>query len=379
VTLKKTAFVIAITLVLIVLYYQSRQPKPVKVDSALVEKGVVKATVANTRVGTVKACRRAYLAPATGGKVAKLSVHEGDKVKQHQLLLEVWNEDLKAQLELQQAQIRVDQNSAEQACQLGDVAKREASRFSRLQKFNHIVSEQQVDTKITDAKAQGAACRAAQAAVEVGRASLTMAQAAVQRTLLHAPFDGTVAEINVELGEFVTPSPPGIPTLPAIDLMDVSCLLVSAPIDEVDAPQVKLGMAACIALDAFKDKRCSGKVTRIAPYVLEKEKQARTLEIEAVLTDPAELAGLLPGYSADIEIVLAEKTAVLKIPTEAVFDAHTVLLVNRDNILEKRNFTAGLANWNSVEVVSGLREGDRVVTSIGEDGVVPGASVIVSE
>ena len=55
------------------------------------------------------------------------------------------------------------------------------------------------------------------------------------RTELRAPFDGTVAEINGELGEVVTPSPIGVATLPAVDLMDISCLYVSAPIDEVDA------------------------------------------------------------------------------------------------------------------------------------------------
>lgn len=378
--MNRNVFIIAAVLLSgIAFYYYGRQPKPVKVSSARVEKGQVRATVANTRVGTVKACRRAYLAPAAGGQVAKLSVRESDGVKRNQLLLEVWNEDLKAKVELQQAQIKVDQDNAEQACQMGNAASREADRFLRLQKFNHIVSEQQVDAKLTDAKARQAACRAARAAVEVGQATLAMAQAEVRRTLLYAPFDGTVAEINVELGEFVTPSPPGIPTLPAIDLMDVSCLFVSAPIDEVDAPLVRPGMKACVVLDAFKDKRCSGTVTRLAPYVLEKEKQARTLEVEVRLTDPRDLAGLLPGYSADIEVVLAEKTAVLKVPAEAVFDGHSVLVINRDNILEKRDFRPGLANWTAVEAVSGLREGDRVVTSIGEDGVAPGASVSVAE
>ncbi|OYV18929.1 MAG: Efflux transporter, RND family, MFP subunit, partial [Methylococcaceae bacterium NSM2-1] len=181
-----------------------------------------------------------------------------------------------------------------------------------------------------------------------------------------------VAEINVELGEYVTPSPPGIATLPAIDLLDVSCLYVSAPIDEVDAPQIKTGMSACVSLDAFAEKRCSGTVSRIAPYVLEKEKQARTVEVEVKLTDPNDIKDLLPGYSADIEVLLASKQQALKVPAEAVLENNRVLLMQADGLLEERVFKPGLANWNTVEVLSGLNVGDRVVLSVGRDGVVAG-------
>lgn len=91
---------------------------------------------------------------------------------------------------------------------------------------------------------------------------------------------------------------------------------MSAPIDEVDAPQVKVGMSACVSLDAFAEKRCSGTVSRIAPYVLEKEKQARTVEVEVKLSDIKDLQELLPGYSADIEVLLASKERALRVPTE---------------------------------------------------------------
>jgi len=352
-------------------YYQ--RPKPVEVEIVSLEAGEVRATVSNTRVGTVKACRRAYLAPAAGGQVARLNVKEGDKVRQDQLLMEVWNQDLKAQLALQEAQIRANQAAAEQTCQLKAGAIREAERISRLQKFNQIVSEEQVDTKVTNAKAQSASCRSAREEIEVSQARRDAAQAAIERTLVKSPFDGTVAEINVELGEYVTPSPPGIPTLPAIDLLDVSCLYVSAPIDEVDAPQIKTGMAACVSLDAFEGKRCSGTVSRIAPYVLEKEKQARTVEVEVKLTDPKDLNELLPGYSADIEVLLAGKPKALRVPAEAVIENHKVLLLNDDGLLVERSFKPGLANWNYVEVLEGLQPGDQIVLSIGQDGVVAGA------
>ena len=371
-------FLIILVSALVVLglaYFYKKQPEPVEADIYTVGRGEVKTTVSNTRVGTIKACRRALLAPATGGQVANLYVKEGDRVKQNQLLLEVWNEDLKDQVNLQKAQINANQASAEQSCQLGANAEREARRAAQLYKDKHFVSEEMVDSKRTTARSSQAACLAARQNIKVSERRLEAAQAAVDRTLLIAPFDGTVAEINAELGEYVTPSPPGIPTLPAIDLMDISCLYVSAPIDEVDAPQVRTGMTACVSLDAFPEKRCSGTVTRIAPYVLEKEKQARTVDVEVKLTDPKDLAELLPGYSADIEVVVAGKPNALRIPAEAVMENNRVLLVKDNGLLEERAFEPGLRNWSTVEVISGLREGDRIIKSIGQEGIKAGAYV----
>jgi HlyD family secretion protein len=376
---KKTLFIVIGIVLIVVVYLFSKQREYVEVEVATVEQGEVRATVSNTRVGTVKACRRAYLAPATGGQVAELHVKEGDSVKQNQLLMEIWNKDLKAQVTLQDAQIRANRAEAEQVCQLGAGAEREADRALRLQKFNQIISEEQVDIKTTGARAKRASCNAAHEAIAVSQANRDAVQAAVERTLVLAPFDGTVAEINAELGEYITPSPPGIPTLPAIDLLDVSCLYVSAPIDEVDAPQIKTGMSACVSLDAFAEKRCSGTVSRIAPYVLEKEKQARTVEVEVKLTDPNDIKDLLPGYSADIEVLLSSKPKALRVPAEAVLENNKVLLMHEDGLLEERSFKPGLVNWNTVEVLSGLNAGDKVVLSVGKEGVAAGAYARVQQ
>ena len=150
-------------------------------------------------------------------------------------MLSLWNDDLVAQKQLAEQETTAARASADQACLLADNAKREATRLEDLFKKKQ-VSEQQTDTARTQARAQQAACQAGRANVEVSKARVAVAQAAVERTLLRAPFPGVIGEINGELGEFVTPSPTGVATLPAIDLFDTSCLYISAPIDEVDAP-----------------------------------------------------------------------------------------------------------------------------------------------
>jgi len=373
---KPVLLITALVLIAAAVAY-GRRPAPIEVEAYTVGAGEVRSTVSNTRVGTVKACRRAYLAPATGGQVAELYVRESDSVQRGQLLLEVWNQDLKAQVDLHKVDIKSKRASAEQTCQLAGGATREAARLSRLQQHKQIVSVEQVDKSVTGSKSQQAACRAAILAVEVAEAQLAVAEAAVRRTLVLAPFDGRVAEVNAELGEFVTPSPPGIPTLPPIDLLDLSCLTVSAPIDEVDAAAIKTGMMACVSLDAFADKRCSGVVSRVAPYVLEKEKQARTVEVEVTLKDPQDLNELLPGYSADIEVLIAQKDSALRVPAEAVLENNRVFVIGADNTLREQRFQPGLSNWSYIEILSGLNAGERVVLSIGKDGVAAGAKVSV--
>jgi len=373
--IKTRVFLLLLLVLAGVWIWKFKQPAGIPVTLTRVERGPVTRSVANTRAGTVKACRRSHLSPAAGGQVATLNVKEGDHVSKGQLLLEVWNDDLKAALDLVAIQSSSLRAKADQACYLAEGAKRDARRVERLL-ARSLVSAEDVDQAKTRALASQAACRAARAEVQVNQARIERANSELERTLLRAPYDGVVAEVNAELGEYVTPSPPGIPTLPAIDLLDLSCLYVSAPIDEVDAPGIHIGMPACVSLDAFPDQRCNASVRRIAPYVLDREKQARTVEVEVEIRDPADRRKLLPGYSADIEITLERHDQVLRIPTEAIMENDQVLVFDpRTSRLQARSITRGLTNWQLTEVTRGLDEGERIVTDPGARGIEAGIRV----
>jgi HlyD family secretion protein len=357
-------------------WYWMRE-KPVAVAVAKVETGSVEATVANTRAGTVKACRRARLAPQSGGQIAHLLVHEGERVAAGQVLLELWNEDLSAQEKLSRQQLNSAQAGIQQACTVAAQFERDAERTRQL-KARGFVSDARLDQAVSDAKARRAACDAARADVGQARERIAVAQAGLDRTQLRAPFAGIVAEVTGELGEFTTPSPPGIPTPPAIDLIDDSCLYVSAPIDEVDAPHVQVGMVARITLDAIAGRHFDGKVRRIAPYVLDLEKQARTVEVEVQFDDPAATKALLVGYSADVEIVYTTRSNVIRIPTAALLDGDKVLALRPgDERLEERQVKTGLSNWENTEITAGLKAGEHIVTSLDRAGVKAGVRVVV--
>jgi HlyD family secretion protein len=351
------------------------RPKPIAVVLGKPDRGVVDSTSTNTRAGTVTACRRAKLAPPTGGQIARLNVKKGERVRAGQILLELWQEDLAAQLQLARNQLASARSRAEEACIAADVAEREASRSKQLREQG-FVSEEVVDRAVSAANVRRAGCNAARADIRQSESRISAARAAQSRTVLRAPFAGVVADITGELGEFTTPSPPGIPTPPAIDLIDDSCLYVTAPMDEVDAPRIVVGQAGRISVDALPGQKFDGRVRRIAPYVLDREKQARTVDVEVEFADPAQFKVLLVGYSADVEIVLETRQNTLRVPTQALLEGNRMLVYRPDGTLEERRIEAGLANWQHTEVVSGLSESEQFVLSLERPGVKAGAKVV---
>ena len=252
-------------------------------------------------------------------------------------------------------------------------AQRDADRTAQLA-AKGFVSPQSTENARADARARQANCEALAADVKRAQAQIRITQVGLERTTLTAPFAGIVAKITGEVGEFTTPSPPGIPTPPAVDLIDDSCLYVSAPMDEVDAPRLKPGQPARITLDALPGKVFAGHVRRIAPYVTEVEKQARTVDVEVDFDTPPE-AALLVGYSADVEAIIERRDKVLRVPTQAIQQDGTVLVLGKDDTLETRHLKTRLANWAFTEVVSGLGAGDRVLLSFDQENVKAGVKV----
>ena len=349
------------------------RPEPIPVEVVEVGRGTVAETVTNTRAGTVKACQRAKLAPPAGGQIARLPVKKGDRVAAGQVLLELWNDDIRAQLAVTERDAAAARARREEACVSAKVARRESNRLASLVE-RKLVSTELAERAEGEADAREAACRAAAEQVRVSESRIDAARATLERTLLRAPFAGTVAEINGEIGEFVTPSPVGIPTPPAVDVVDTSCIYITAPIDEVDAPRVREGMPARVTLDAFRDRSFKAHVRRVAPYVIDTEKQARTVEVEAEIDELGE-ALLLPGYSADVEVILAERTDVLRVPTRALIEGKRVYVLE-DGVVRSRDVTTGIGNWEYTEVTAGIDAGARVVVSIDREGLADGVPAV---
>jgi HlyD family secretion protein len=360
-------------------WWSLREPEPVVVKVQAATLGTVEEIVANTRAGTLKACRRARLAPSIGGQIKTLAVREGDRVKAGDLLLELWNDDLAAQVTLAEREADAAEARSRSACLNAENAEREAARQVKLEQ-RHLTSEELLDRAITAAKAGRADCEAAAATARVSVAQIGLARANLAKTRLTAPFAGIVAEVSGELSEYATPSPPGIPTPPAVDLIDDACHYVSAPIDEVDAAKVRTGAEVRVTLDAFGDRVFPARVRRLAPYVLDAEKQARTLEVEVEVIDPPVELVWLAGYSADVEILVERREGVLRVPTAALKPDGTLLILDQAaGRLRQRAVQTGLANWEQTQITGGIEPGALVVLSSDQEGIVDGARAILGE
>ena len=355
-----------------------KRPKPIAVLLVAVEQGRVESSIANTRAGTVEACQRTKLSATIGGRIEVLAVKEGDRVKKGQLLMKLWNDDQQAQSALALTQVETARKRVTEACTVAANAENEAARQSSLFKQGFISRSREEQAR-SEAQARRAGCDAAKADVVQAQARVSATRVEQRRTVLYAPFAGTVAKIVGEVGEYSTPSPPGVPTPPAIDLIDDSCLYISAPMDEVDAPKIVAGQPVRISFDALPKQSFPGKVKRVAPYVSALEKQARTVDIEATLDPDQAPQRLLVGYSADVEVILATREDVVRVPTSALQEGSRVLVAGADGTLQERKVKTGLSNWEFTEVLDGLKAGDRVVTSLEREGVKAGATFVADD
>jgi HlyD family secretion protein len=193
--------------------------------------------------------------------------------------------------------------------------------------------------------------------------------------VLRAPFDGVVADVTIEVGEWTTPSPPAVPVPPVIEMLDALSIYVSAPMDEVDSAKIHLEQPVRVTLDPYPDQSFDGRVSLVDPYVLDVEAQNRTVGIEVELADAAFASTLLPGTSADVEVILSVHQDVLRIPTSALLQGNEVMVLE-DGVLARRSVESGLRNWDWTEITGGLAAGDRVVTSLDRAEVKAGAEAV---
>ena len=348
-------------------------PQPVQVTVVQAERGRVESTVTNTKAGTVTARRRGRLSPETGGRVVAIPHREGTLVEAGDVLLRLDDASQRAQVVLAQRQLRAVEAEREAACLTAEQADREFQR-NRALADQQLISVDVLDRLESAARAATATCQAAAAMIESARAAIQVAKANLDKTILHAPFNGVIAELTVELGEWITPSPPGIPIPSVIDLIDMSSVYISAPMDEVDSARIHAGQPAKVTIDPFPDQVFPGRVVRVAPYVLDIEAQNRTVEIEVELEVNGVARTLLPGTSSDVEVILEVREDVLRIPTPTLL-AGTAVMVIEEAVLVRRPVEVGVRNWDYIEIISGLAAGEEIVSSLDRAEVQVGAEV----
>lgn len=373
---RRLLVILAVILVFVALRLTVWRPGAIPVEVFAVEPGRVEATVVNSRAGTVESRLRAEMSPGIAGLVSAIPVEKGEAVVRGQVLLQIDDAEHRANAQLAERSLDAARATAREARLDADQAQRDLKRAEDL-RSRDLASEQRLEEAQTRAQVTEVETVAAAARVKEAEAALELARATLQKTTMRAPFDGVVLDVTTEVGEWISPSPPGVMIPAVIDVIAPDSLYVSAPIDESDVESLRLDQPCRITLDAFRDRAFTGRITYIASFVETTQQQNRTLEVEADFLESELPANLLPGLSADVEVILDAHEDVLRIPSFALLEGDVVLVVDGDRLVS-REVETGLRNWEFVEVLGGLAEGELVVTSLDRPEVEAGVRVEVT-
>jgi HlyD family secretion protein len=195
-----------------------------------------------------------------------------------------------------------------------------------------------------------------QASVAVAEQDLAQAQLDLEQATLRAPFAGIVSSIDIVTGSIVSANSA------VLTLVDRSPLHVDLTLSENDVAQVALGQQVDLSLDALPGSQASGTVTYIAPSG-DENNGVVTYKVRVSFPDDPQVK---VGMSANLKITTAEKEAVLLVPNSALLPAGSGKAVqqpNADGSVREVPVSTGLSDGVSTEIISGLNEGDRVVTT----------------
>lgn len=351
-----------------------RKSIPVRTARAMV--GTVREVVSASAAGEVAPAIHATLRAEIAGRVVALLARRGARVKMGELILSIDAADLDARLKQAQAAASAAMAQRAQAEARLATLRRQAERAQLLAQRGAGPMQLSEDAQ--------ASVTEAERALQVADGQLAQAQAALQaarvqrrRAELVAPFAGLLTDVAVSVGDSLTPG------VPVVEVIDDSRLHVDATVDEADAARVRIGQLAELRLDAWPDRTFAGQVVRLDPVVKRDLKGARTLtvEVEVSSVDSARAFGLMPGMSANVEILVTEKKDVLSIPANVIVGrgmnrfVYVVQPDSRGYRVRRQPIVIGLANWERAEVLSGLHAGELVVASLNEKGLDDGVGV----
>ncbi|HXU70195.1 MAG TPA: efflux RND transporter periplasmic adaptor subunit [Polyangia bacterium] len=322
--------------------------------------------------GYVYARKKANVSPKIGGRLAKLNVDEGSKVKQNEIIAELESSDVQAQLQQLHADIASARAKVDRArADLADAT----TRFNREKEL--LAKDAGTQAAFDDAKARQEAARttlvSAEADVGAVEARQKTLAVALENTKVRAPFSGTILRKLAEVGEVIAPfTLNGIVTLASLDDLEVQ-----ADVAEAQFHKVKVGTPAEIILDAFPDKRFRGKVSELR-QIVDRSKAAVTVKVK--FTDDS--TGVLPDMAAKVSFLTkalddeALKAAPKLIaPADAVVNdggRKVVFTIDDGHAKAVPVVVKGPFGEGNVELADGPATGTRVIRKPGDkirDGV----------
>jgi RND family efflux transporter MFP subunit len=313
--------------------------------------------------GYVVAQRKASVASKVTGLLVSISVEEGSRVKKGQIIAQLESDDVMAAKKQAEANLNVARFNLEQA----RVELQDATRsFNRNKELlaRDFVSQAEYDASEARYKRAIAAVDAAEAAVKASEALLRAAEVSVEYTLIRAPFDAVVLTKNADVGDIVTPISAAAEAKAAVvTIADMDSLQVEVDVSESNIGVVKMGQPCEIQLDALPESRFRGEVHMVVPTA-DRTKATVMVKVRFIEKD----SRILPEMSAKVAFLsrpvkLEEQKPLTVINPHALVNrkSKNVAYVVKDNRVVETPVTVGKRLGDMLEVLGGVKAGDRVV------------------
>jgi multidrug efflux system membrane fusion protein len=327
-------------------FFANNKPPPAAVTVAEAKSEVIPNLL--TAVGDLAAVHQVNVTSDVSGRITDIMFTAGSNVKAGTPLIQLFDAPEQADLASFKAQATVAQLSLDRAKQL-------ASR--------QFGPQATVDST--------------QAAYDQANAGIARTQAVISQKLVRAPFDGELGVRKVEVGQFLTAG------TQIVSLTDLSQLYANFTVTEKDSAHLKVGQVVRIAVDAYPGRNFEGTITTIEPQIAT---DTRNIRVQATIENPERI--LKPGMFTTTTVVLPDKPAVVTVPETAVDytlygDSVFVITEKKEDdgktsLTAVRTFVrAGNRIDGRAEIVSGLKDGDRVV-AVGQLKLQSGAAVTIS-
>ncbi|HET7370759.1 MAG TPA: efflux RND transporter periplasmic adaptor subunit [Gammaproteobacteria bacterium] len=323
--------------------------------------------------GTLAYREEVDLRPEVIGKVSAVPVEEGDQVRKGQVVVRIDPETFKAEVATRQANVRMAEIAIKQQ-QL--TIKNLENDWQRKKKLfdQGLIDTASYDNATNQLAIARAELASRQQALSLNKAQLAKAREQLDRTIIRAPIDGIVTQVDVKPGETVISGTTNIIGSALMNIADPSAMFAEVRVDEADIAHIELDQNVDVTAVAYPNDSLDGRVTFIGTSATTAEgHQGLSFKVKVLLAEGAKL-DLRPGMSCRAQIHTRTSKDTLAVPVQAVLyteadrkkasidSASGYVFVIEDGHATKRTVTTGISNDQNIAILSGLKAGDKVVT-----------------
>jgi HlyD family secretion protein len=373
---RKKLFIISTVVIviglIIIFNLQSQREKSIKVTMEKVEKHDLASTVSAS--GEIKPKKSVNISAQVPGRIIKIGVEEGQRVKAGDFLMKLDSTQYEANAERDRALIHLYRTELIKA---EARQKQDKSFYERQKKLyeEQLLAKEQLEEAKTIHEISIASQQSIRYQIDQAQASLQSSMDNLSKTAYNSPIDGIITSLRIEEGEIAMIGTMNNPGTVLMIIADLSVMEVEVEVDETDVIGIKIGHQAEVRIDALPDQKVGGKVTEIGSSALQKltsSQESKDFKVIITLENPPE--NLKPGLSASADITTAEKKDVLAVPISALVLREKEEEENKKNKEQEEGVYVvensrvkfypvekGIMGEMMIEIISGLEEGKEIV------------------